>query len=322
MWLWERIEISTRLRLWESQELIALAIWYTQWSISKEIKQWKLNGVYDPVYAHNLAKEKRLQANISHTKLFKGNLWSVIEEKLKSKDEDWSPDTIVGRMKEEWYKVVCEKTVYNFIHNHSPWTKALLRHWRKWYRARDKVETRWTMWNILRIDQRDPQIEKRETPTHWEIDTIISWTRKARLVTVVERQSRYIWIKKTSSGQAWEVSQKVIDIGAQVWIDKFETITSDNGKEFSNREMISYKLQSLFYFAHPYHSRERGTNENWNRCIRKHLPKWFEFESLSDIDVEKLEAKLNMKPRKILNYHSPSEILFGKKHTYFSHYSF
>lgn len=322
MWLDERMEICIGLWLWLTQEAIAEKLGYKQPSISKEIRKWTIDGKYDPIYANNLAKERRRIANQWHTKLLKWGLWNVIEEKLKSKEEDWSPDTIIGRMKAEWLDVVCEKTVYNFIHNHSPWTKTLLRHWRKWYRSRGKVETRWTMWNILRIDQRPQEVELRETATHWEIDTIISWTRKGRLVTVVERQSRFIWIKKTSSGQALEVSQSIIDIGVRVWIEKFETITSDNWKEFANWEMISYKLQSLFYFAQPYHSRERWTNENWNRCIRKHLPKWFEFENLSDADVEKLERKLNMKPRKILNYRSPSEVLFGEKLSYFSHYSF
>lgn len=322
MWLTDRIEIYARLWLWDSQLSIAELLWYNQSSIGKEIRRWLQNGKYDPIYANNLAKERRKQANISHTKLFKGNLWRVIEEKLKDKNEDWSPDTIIGRMKEEWLNVVCEKTVYNYIHNHSPWTKVLLRHWRKWYKQMGKVERRWTMWNILRIDQRPEEVELRKTSTHWEADTIISWTRKARLVTLVERKSRYIWIKKTSSGQALEVSQCMIDIGAKIWIEKFETITSDNGKEFANWEMTSYMLQSLFFFAQPYHSRERWTNENWNRCIRKHLPKWFEFESLSDIDIENLARKLNNKPRKILNYRSPSEVLFGEKLKYFSHYAF
>jgi IS30 family transposase len=322
MWLSARIEIYTKLGLWETQENIAIFLWYKQSSISKEISKWKKDWKYDPIHADNLAKNRRKTANVTRTKLLKGNLWAVIEWKLKDSDEDWSPDTIIGQMKVEWLKLVCEKTIYNFIHNHSPWTKVLLRHWRKWYRKRGEVEKRWTIWNILRIDQRPQEVELRETATHWEADTIISWTRKTRLVTLVERKSRYICIKKTSSGQALEVSQCIIDMGVEIWIDKFESITSDNGKEFANWEMISYMLQSLFFFAFPYHSRERGTNENGNRCIRKHLPKWFEFESLSDSDIEKLQRKLNNKPRKILNYRSPAEVLFGEKLTYFSHYSF
>lgn len=320
--LWERIEISTRLRLWESQETIALVVWYSQWTISKEIKKWTFDGIYDPVYANNLTKERREKANIWNTKLLKGPLWSIIEEKLQSKDEDWSPDTIIGRMKAEWYEVVCTKTVYNFIHKHSPWIKKSLRHWRKWYRTRGKVETRWTIWNIVRIDQRPPEVELRETMTHWEVDTILSWTRKARLVTLVERKSRYICIEKTSSGQALEVSQSIINVGVRIWIENFDTITSDNGKEFADREIVTYTLQVLFYFARPYHSWERWTNEHGNRCIRKYWPKWFVFENLSNSDIEKAEKKINLKPRKILNYHSPSEILFKEKLSYFSHYSF
>lgn len=310
------------LQLSKKQTEIAQSIGYQQSSISKEIKKWTRDWQYDPLYAHSLSKERRSKANIWRTKLLHWCLRSIIEEKLQSKDEDWSPDTIVGRMKAEWLQVVCEKTVYNFIHNHSPWIKEHLRHWRKWYRTRGKPEKRWIMHDIERIDKRPQEVELRNTTTHWEVDTIISWTRKGRLVTLVERKSRYIWIKKTSSGKALEVSEKIIDIGVQVWIENFETITSDNGKEFSDWEVVAHRLKAWFYFAWTYRSRERWTNENGNRCIRKHLPKWFEFETLTDNDIENLEKKLNMKPRKILNYRSPSEILFGEEITHFSQYSF
>jgi IS30 family transposase len=197
-----------------------------------------------------------------------------------------------------------------------------LRHGKKWYKKKWTTETRWTLGNILRIDQRPPEVELRDTMTHREVDTIISWTRKWRLVTLVERSSRYIWIKKTSSGQALEVSQCMIDIEARLWIEKLGTITSDNWKKFANREITSYVLQSLFYFANPYHSWERWTNENGNRCIRKHLPKWSEFELLTDADIHALETKLNNKPRKILNYRTPSEVLLGTQLAHFNKYSF
>lgn len=307
---------------WLSQTEIADKLWYSQPSISKEIWKWTINGKYDAIYAEKVTQRLREDANRTHTKLTDTKLWQTIVECLENKEEDRSPDTIVWRMKSEWYRTVCTKTVYNYINKHDPWVKKLLRHGKKWYRNRWTQETRWSLWEIMRIDVRDKQVETRETYNHWEIDTIISWTRKCRIATAVERKSRYVGMKKTSSGQAIEVSQKIIDIGVEVWIEKFETITSDNWKEFADWEVISYRLQSLFYFANPYHSRERGTNENWNRCIRKHLPKGTEFENITDAEIEKIQTMINNKPRKILNYRTPTEELFGEKRTYFSHYAF
>jgi transposase, IS30 family len=174
---------------------------------------------------------------------------------------------------------------------------------------------------VIRIDQRDPEIETRNSYYHWEVDTIISWTRQWRIATMLERKSRYTGMKKTSSGQAVEVSQALIDIGVKVWIEKILTITSDNWKEFSSWKLVAEWLQSLFYFAFPHHSRERWGNENWNRCIRKHFPKWTDFELLSDEDIEKVETMINNKPRQVLDYRTPSEELMGEKLSYFRHHS-
>jgi IS30 family transposase len=102
LWLEERIEISTRLRIGETQTIIAKALWYTQWSISKEIKRGSMGWLYDPIYANNKSLETRKETNIWRTKLLQWNIWAIIESKLHNKDEDWSPDTIIGRMKAEW----------------------------------------------------------------------------------------------------------------------------------------------------------------------------------------------------------------------------
>jgi IS30 family transposase len=318
----ERIEIYMLLWQGKVQEGISSILWYKQGSISKEIKKWTREGRYDPVYAQEISKQRRRVANIWHTKLLQWHILWLINEKLSSKDEDWSSDTIIGRMKAEWVACVCTKTVYNYINYHEPGMKKHLRHGKKGYKKRWSEERRGNLWDIIRIEARPPEVEWRETYYHWEADTIISWTRKGRIATLAERKSRYICMKKTSSGQALEVGEKIVEMWNVLGEEKFETITSDNGKEFGDWELIAYRLWVWFYFAKPYHSWERWTNENGNRCIRKHLPKWTEFEIYSDEEIAKIEKMINNKPRKILNYRTPSEELLGSKSSYFSHYSF
>jgi IS30 family transposase len=310
--------------LWQgkTQTEIGNILWYLQWSISKEIKKWTIDWWYDPIYADRVSKERRYKANQSHNKLNWSKWWDIIVEKLTSKNEDWSPDTIIWRMKQEWLEIVCTKTVYNYINYHAPWIKKHLRHWKKWYKKRWRKEIRWTLWDVIRIEQRPEIVETRSTYHHWEVDTMLSWTRKNRIATLAERRSRYCCLKKTSSGRALEVWEAIIEMCMKVWEDKVETITSDNGKEFADRELIAYSLWVWFYFANPYHSRERWTNENVNRCIRKHLPKWTLFEEYDETAIEKIEHMINNKPRKILNYRTPTEELFNSESSYFRHYSF
>lgn len=316
--------IDIYMLLWQGRTQIEIGerLWYWQSSISKEIRKWTIDWWYDPIYAQEISKQRRKEANKSRKKLIWTALRNIIVEKISSIDEDRSPDTVIGRMRKEWLSTVCTKTVYNYINYHEPWIKKHLRHWKKWYKKRWKKETRWTLWEVMRIEQRPEIVETRKTYYHREVDTIISWTRKHRIATLAERKSRYCCMKKTSSGKALEVWEAIVEMCMQIWEDKVETITSDNGKEFADRELVAYRLWVWFYFANPYHSRERWTNENVNRCIRKHLPKWTVFEDYEEEAIEKIQQMINNKPRKILDYHTPKEQLFESKTSYFTHYSF
>jgi IS30 family transposase len=93
--------------------------------------------------------------------------------------------------------------------------------------------------------------------------------------------------------------------------DKVQTITADNGKEFAGHEEINRILEIGFYFAHPYHSWERGLNENTNGLIRQYFPKGMSFDSITDEDVTFVMDRLNNRPRKSLDYATPNEVFFG-----------
>jgi transposase, IS30 family len=313
----DRIEIYRLIWEWKTQKEIWKLVWCSQWTISKELQRRWSKRKYEPLYADNRRLRIRRECNNNQRKLEKTRERENIKRKLLSKDEDWSPDTIVWRIREEWWEIVCTKTMYNQIHREWWELKEGLRHGRKGYRKRWYIETRWRYNDkVVRIDEREEEVEKRERIGDWEVDTIIWRWRDDRIVTILERKSRYIKMRRWKWSE-W-VKEGIIELLR--WYDKRKrlTMTADNGKEFGKWKEVEENLWIKFYFARPYHSWERWSNENGNRCIRKRLRKWTDFKNISDKDIEKIENMINNKPRKILNYKTPNEIFNNTKTSYFN----
>ena len=128
----------------------------------------------------------------------------------------------------------------------------------------------------------------------------------------VERTSKYTKLAKLPDKNA----DSVVQACARVLLplaDRIETITYDNGKEFASHAQIATSLGALSYFAKPYHSWERGLNEHTNGLFRQYFPKGSDLSILSDADVQRVEDKLNSRPRKILGYQTPREIFFSAR---------
>ena len=89
---------------------------------------------------------------------------------------------------------------------------------------------------------------------------------------------------------------------------KVHTITSDNGREFAGHEAISKQLKANFYFAHPYASWERGTNENTNGLIRQYFPKDLDFTTITQQEIDMAMERLDNRPRKRLGYQTPNQV--------------
>ncbi len=121
-----------------------------------------------------------------------------------------------------------------------------------------------------------------------------------------DRVTGLVWIRKLQGKEAEPVTQKAIEALLPVK-DLIHTITADNGKEFAFHQTMGQELAVDVYFAKPYHSWQRGANENTNGLIRQYFPKGTSFQSITDKDIELVQNKLNNRPRKKLNYLSPNE---------------
>ena len=130
------------------------------------------------------------------------------------------------------------------------------------------------------------------------------------ILTHVDRKSNYTKLAILQDKSAASV-QKASDAALFPIAHKIETITYDNGKEFAGHAQIAAKLGAQIYFAKPYHSWERGLNEHTNGLVRQYFPKGSDFSTLTPADVQRVEDKLNSRPRKALGYKTPSEVFFA-----------
>jgi IS30 family transposase len=183
-----------------------------------------------------------------------------------------------------------------------------LRHQHKKYRKRyGSPQRQGPIKNRVMIDARPEIVNEKKRLGDWEIDTIIGKQHKQAIVTLVERVSKKTLIGQVGNKKADFVKAQVIRLLNPVK-PYVLSITADNGGEFSQHEQIAATLETHIYFAHPYHSWERGLNENTNGLIRQYIPKGKDFDELTDSDIIGIQEKLNNRPRKSLGYASPNEV--------------
>ena len=159
------------------------------------------------------------------------------------------------------------------------------------------------------IDKRPKVVEQKKRIGDLEIDTVIGKDHQGVLVTVVDRKSKLSLIKSVPSKEASVVTHALIEMLLPLK-PVIKTITSDNGKEFAYHKQVSQALDAHFYFAHPYHSWERGLNEHTNGLIRQYIPKKTDFTSITKEQIVTIQNRLNHRPRKVLGYKTPYEVFF------------
>ena len=158
------------------------------------------------------------------------------------------------------------------------------------------------------IGERPASVEGRRTSGHWEADTVLGTTR-GRLATFVERKSRYVLIARLPDGRAASFNRGAARVFAKVPAHARKTFTADNGSEFVEHAALGRRLGFKTYFADPYSSWQRGSNENTNGLIRQYFPKRHDLAATMHRHVARIAEKLNNRPRKCLAYRTPAEVL-------------
>ena len=231
-----------------------------------------------------------------------------IEEKLR---QQWSPEQISGWLGRTRGPSLSHEWIYQHIRIDLQAGGYLYTHLRQSHKKRrkryGKPDARGQIRNRVSIEQRPDVVEKKSRIGDWEIDLVVGRKQHGALVTLVERRSRYTVIGKVTTKQADEVAGETMD-RLRPYQAHTHTITADNGKEFAAHQRIGQALKAQVYFAHPYHSWERGLNENTNGLIRQYFPKGTDFEPVSQAAIQQVMDRLNHRPRKALRFRSPYEV--------------
>lgn len=267
------------------------------------------SGTYTAPAASKAAAERAAKASCRASRIAPER-WGYVAEKLRV--SQWSPEEIRNRMKLEGMVPISHESIYRRLWADKQAGGDLhvhLRHKIRSYRRRGSPrEKRGRISGQRMISERPPEIERRERFGDYEMDTVIGVPSGEVLVTMVERRSRFTFVLKASDKSALEVSTAIIT-ALHPHRERVHTLTYDNGKEFAKHALIDEILGSKSYFAYPYHSWERGLNENTNGLIRQYFPKQTDFGKITDEQVREVADKLNDRPRKCLGWRTPREII-------------
>jgi transposase, IS30 family len=292
----------------KSTAFIAKEVGKTQRTIQRELKRNKGMRGYRPRQAHQIAEARKRKPKPHLLKMTPETI-ALIDQKLTL--YQWSPEQISGWLKKEHpQQAVSHERIYQHIRQDKKAGGSLYTHLRrrgrKYLKRLNGRTTRGRIIGRVDISARPPIVETRERFGDWEADTVVGRGRTSALVTVVERKSRSTRIVRVPRATADLVSTALSQClqGFPV-----ETITFDNGKEFAFHLKVAEALKADTYFAQPYHSWERGLNENTNGLIRQYFPKGTDFDTVSDEEVARVEALLNSRPRKCLGYDTPEGVL-------------
>lgn len=268
-------------------------------TISREIARNRAKNGYFAQHANKLARRR----HCPNPKRIPYDTWVQVTAYL---DLQWSPKQIASHVS------VSLHSIYRFIQQDKSRGGVLFRNLRFRNQRKRKygsIETRGQLTNRKSIHDRPAEIEQRSRFGDLEIDTIVGKNHQQSLVSIVDRKTGYLWLKKCSTRKAEEVCQATIRLLEPIKAH-LKTITADNGKEFSLHEYAAQELEIDWYFADPYSAWQRGTNENTNGLIRQYIRKGSDLNDYTDAYIAEITQRLNHRPRKRLGFKSPSQVLW------------
>ena len=303
----QRYTISVLLQNRTKQKDIAKAINVSASTVSREIR--RNSGVrrhynWETAQANAVQTRRRKPGNRSVDK-------DVMEEaKRLLVTEQWSPEQISGVLAKDG-KYISHETIYRMIRKDKAEGGTLYKHCRHKlkHRTRPVGGKRISIPNRTSISERPTEADGKRFGD-FEMDTIVGRGNHGAIVTLIERSTNMLFMRKLKNGKnAKELARTVIHL-LSPFKDHIKSITTDNGTEFACHEMITKSLGVTIYFADPYASWQKGAIENANGLIRQYVPKKETFEHISQQQITKYSKKINMRPRKKLDFKTPQDCFY------------
>jgi IS30 family transposase len=310
----EREEISRGVVAGRSMRSIAASLGRAPSSVSREIRR---NGGCHGYRASSADQAAWDKAHRSKSCKLAQNraLARIVAQKLKM---FWSPEQIAGWLKctypeDENYQV-SQETIYRslFIQARGALKKELLQHLRRTrVMRRSRHHTQQTddhgrISNTISISERPPSVEDRAVPGHWEGDLIFG-THSSQIVTLVERQTRYVMMAKVDSKDTETVINALVKHAQQLPRELYASLTWDRGKEMADHQRFTLATDIKVYFCDPQNPWQRGSNENTNGLLRQYFPKGTDLSVHTQAKLNAVARQLNARPRKTLNFETPAQ---------------
>ena len=296
----ERYQIFALMKAGLNKTQVALTLGRSKSTISREIQRNSGLKGYRPKQA-TLKSEVRALGSRNAKKVSVDTLKSAFDLVR----QEWSPEQIAGTMN------ISHETVYRHVYADKDCGGKLFMHLRSQKKRRKRYasgrQRRGQIPNRRSIHERPAVVDLRLEVGHWEGDTVIGARHKQAIVTLVERKSGYAKLFKVKNKTAELVSAAMIK-SLKPFDGLVDTITLDNGKEFADHQRVDLELGSTIYFADPFASWQRGTNENFNGLLRQYIPKDRPLSTVTQEELKMIENKLNHRPRKRLGFRTPHEV--------------
>jgi len=307
--------------LWQNTSVreIARVIGRSPSSVTREInRNIPLKRSYRPRLANERALKKR-KCRGRKLRLKNTFIRRYVVSQLKA---GLSPEQISGRLhRDHPDQSISTEAIYQYIYSHvyregyglmKPGYHDLRPYLKRRHKRRAPQGMRQAQ-RVFRpkgpcIDDRPKEVQTRKVIGHWEGDSIISRKSKVALNTLVERKTGLVFITRIPNTTAMKTKEAVVERLKVLPTEIRKTLTVDNGSENAEYALIQKELEMDCFFAHPYHSWERGTNENTNGLIRWYFPKGTDFATIPDEEIRAVEIALNNRPRKRLGWLSPLEV--------------
>jgi IS30 family transposase len=316
---------TIQMGVWQKKTIrsIALELGRSPATVSRELKRNcpSARRVYTPRVAQEKARN-RIQSRASRYRLKNSEIREYVIAKLRN---HFSPEQIAGRLSVDHPEFkVSHEAIYQYIYSQyhrQGYGSCIGDDLRIYLKRRHKSRhrkyapfrpQRLKIKDAVSINERPGSIDLRKIVGHWEGDSVVSRQSKSGLNTLVERKTGLVFISKIGNGTAEVTANAVVARLKALPPGKRRTLTLDNGSENSGHKKITKELGTKCYFANPYHSWERGTNENTNGLIRYYLPKKTDFNLVSDEKIKQIENILNNRPRKRLKWLTPLEVFNGR----------
>lgn len=313
----KRIIIETLRKEGCSNRHMAERVGCSPATVGRELKR-NLSG---KGYRHGKAQGKanrRAAEKAAKRRRFTEGMWDLAKDRLS---KGWTFGQVCGRCRRDGIPMVCAETLYKEYYSRQKLVREGKSHEdlpplpmrRKKRRTRDRDAKRYRdagrgkIKGRVDIDERPKTVESRARVGHLEGDLVNGLKGTGNIVTIAERMTRFTFFAYAATKEADVVASVVTGLLAPLPRGFLKTLTFDNGKEFAMFKLMEQALGVKVYFAKPYHSWERGTNENRNGVVRKVLPKGRSFDDVTEEEMRRIDHMLNDRPLKCLNWRTPRE---------------